>query len=139
MSSCYKNCAAKACIAFAAKRVEWDGRYVDIRVGESHTSEYLALNPKGVVPALVHDLEVIVESTVICEYIEDAFDGPNLVPTDALGRARMRNWTKCIDEGLHFPAIAVLTFAIAGRPGLAEAVERFAPGMVMAANDNRIP
>jgi glutathione S-transferase len=124
-------CAAKVRMAFAEKGVEWEGRYIDIRAGESHTPEYLALNPKGVVPTLVHDTSVIVESTVICEYIDDAFDGPSLVPTDPIGRARMRNWTKRLDDGLHFPATAALTFAIARRPGLPGAVQRFTPGMAM--------
>ncbi|MDJ0927352.1 MAG: glutathione S-transferase family protein [Gammaproteobacteria bacterium] len=125
-------CAAKVRMAFAEKGIDWEGRYVDIRAGESHTPEYLSLNPKGVVPTLIHDDTVIVESTVICEYIQDAFDGPDLAPTDAASRAWMRNWTKRIDEGLHFPATAALTFVIAGRPGLPKAVERFTPGMAMA-------
>jgi glutathione S-transferase len=132
-------CAAKVRMAFAEKGVEWDGRYIDIRAGESHTPEYLALNPKGVVPTLVHDTQVIVESTVICEYVDEAFEGPSLVPPDAIGRARMRNWTKRIDEGLHFPATAALTFAIARRPGLPGAVRRFAPGMVMIPDPQPVP
>lgn len=125
-------CAAKVRMALAEKQVDWEGRYIDIRAGEQRAPEYLALNPKGVVPTLVHDGHVIIESTVICEYVNDAFDGPSLVPDGALDRAHMRLWAKRIDDGLHFPATAALTFAIAGRPGLPKAVPRRAPGMIMA-------
>lgn len=118
-------------MALAEKGVDWEGRNIDIRAGESHTPEYLQLNPKGVVPTLVHGDEVIVESTVICEYIHDAFEGPDLVPESAADRARMRNWTKRIDDGLHFPATAALTFAIARRMGLPDALARYAPGLQM--------
>jgi glutathione S-transferase len=44
---------------------------------------------------------VIIESTVINEYIDDALPGPSLRPADAAGTARMRLWTKPLDEGLH--------------------------------------
>lgn len=125
-------CAAKVRMALAEKGVDWDGQYIDIRAGQQRTPEYLALNPKGVVPTLVHGDDVIVESTVICEYIDDAFDGPGLIPDSATARARMRQWAKRIDDGLHFPATAALTFAIAGRPGLPKAVVRRVPGMKMA-------
>jgi glutathione S-transferase len=43
---------------------------------------------------------VIRESTVICEYLDEAFPEPPLRPADALGRAAMRVWTKAVDEGL---------------------------------------
>lgn len=58
-------------------------------------------------PALVHDGHVITESTVINEYIEDVFPEPRLRPEDPLQRARMRIWTKFIDE-YFCPALSVL-------------------------------
>jgi glutathione S-transferase len=111
-------CAAKVRMALAEKNIEWQGHIVDIRKGGSHTPEYLKINPKGVVPTLIHDGHVIVESTVICEYIEEAFTSVTLVPGTAHERALMRNWTKRLDEGLHFPAMAALTFLLAERQGL---------------------
>jgi len=52
------------------------------------------------VPTLIHDGTVIIESTVINEYIDDAFPDPPLKPADPAGRARMRQWTKQIDGGI---------------------------------------
>lgn len=107
-------CAAKVRLALAEKGLEWEGRYIDIFKGEQFTPEYAKLNPKCVVPTLVHDGQIVRESTVICEYIDDEFSGPALRPDSALGRARMRIWTKEVDEAYH-PATRVVTFAAAHR------------------------
>ncbi|MBT8083844.1 MAG: glutathione S-transferase family protein [Woeseia sp.] len=103
-------CAAKVRFALAEKGVVPDEmHYIDILKGEQFDPGYLKINPKAVVPALVHDGNIINESTVICEYVNDAFDGASLVPDDPLARARMRIWEKAVDEQLH-PACGELTF-----------------------------
>lgn len=107
-------CAAKVRFALAEKGVEWEGHYVDILKGEQFDPEYMKLNPKAVVPTIVHDGTVIVESTVICEYIDEIFDGPSLMPASPLGRAKMRLWTKAVDEDIH-PACGELTFVACHR------------------------
>lgn len=107
-------CAAKVRLALAEKGLDWTGHYLDILAGDQLDPTYLALNPKGVVPTLVHDGAVVIESTVICEYIDDAFPETPLRPADAAGRAEMRLWTKQVDEALHV-AIADITFVVSHR------------------------
>lgn len=108
-------CAAKVRFALAEKGVEADeSHYIDILAGEQFTDAYRQINPKAVVPSLVHDGKVLNESTVICEYIDDEFAGPNLIPEDPYGRAQMRMWTKAVDEQLH-PACGELTFVCCHR------------------------
>lgn len=107
-------CAAKVRLTLAEKELDWVGYYVDILKGEQFDPAYLKLNPKAVVPTLVHDGFVLQESTVICEYLEEAFSSHSLVPRDAAGRARMRLWTKAIDEVLH-PMCGEITFACSHR------------------------
>ncbi len=108
-------CAAKVRFALAEKGVEVDkSHYIDILAGEQFTDEYRAINPKAVVPSLVHDGKVLNESTVICEYVDDEFTGPHLIPDDPYGRAQMRMWTKAVDEQLH-PACGELTFVCCHR------------------------
>lgn len=63
-------CAAKVRFDLAEKRLDWTGHYVDILAGEQFKPQFLAINPKAVVPMLVHNGEIIPESTVVCEYVE---------------------------------------------------------------------
>ena len=83
-------CAAKPRIVFAEKGLDWFGHYVDILKGEQFAPEYLKLNPKHVVPTLVHDGNVIRESAVIGEYLDEVFPDPPLKPASAVDRAAMR-------------------------------------------------
>jgi len=103
-------CAAKVRLALAEKGVTVDRyHYIDILKGEQFTAEYLAINSKGVVPSLVHDGRIVNESTLICEYVDESFDGPSLQSVDAYERYEMRTWTKAVDELLH-PACAEVTY-----------------------------
>jgi len=103
-------CAAKVRLVLAEKSVPWEGIYVDILRGDQFDPAYMKLNPEAVVPTLVHDGKVIVESTVICEYLDEVFPTPALKPDAPERRAATRLWTKAVDEHLH-PACAELTFA----------------------------
>ena len=80
----------KARIAMCEKGLDWQTVTVDLFKAEQFDPEYLKLNPKGVVPTIVHDGNPVSESTLICEYLEDVFPEPRLVPTDPIRRARMR-------------------------------------------------
>ena len=84
--------------ALEEKQITYQGILVDLTKFEQHTPEYLALNPNGWVPTLVHDCVPVVESSVICEYIDEVLPGPALVPADPHPRARMRVWSKWTDE-----------------------------------------
>ncbi len=50
------------------------------------------------------------ESSLICEYLEQEFPTPRLAPPDAFGRARMRLWSKLVDEQI-FEATRELSFS----------------------------
>src|SRR5262249_37186334 len=94
-------CAAKVRFALGEKGIAWQSRYVCIHKGDQFALDYIKLNPKAVVPTLVHDGHVIVESTVINEYLDDVFPDAPLRPSDPPARAAMRVWTKAVDEDLH--------------------------------------
>lgn len=103
-------CAQKVRLVLAEKDVPWTSRHIDLKRGEHLTPEFLAINPRGLVPVLVHDGEVVVESTLICDYLDDVFPKPLLKPDSPLARARMRLWPKRVDEGLHV-ACGTISFA----------------------------
>jgi len=107
-------CAQKVRFALAEKKLQWKDHHLNLRAGDQQKPEYLRLNPNALVPTLVDNGAVIIESTVICEYLDDAYAEPPLRPRDALGRARMRLWTKQLDEGVH-AATSVISTAIAFR------------------------
>jgi glutathione S-transferase len=66
---------------------------------EHHSDWYKAINPRGQVPALDDGGRVVTESTVICEYLEDAHPTAlRLRPEDPYDVAQMRVWTKWVDE-----------------------------------------
>lgn len=148
-------CAQKVRFALSEKKVAWESRHVDLFKFENWEPDYTRLNPKGVVPTLVHDDRVIVESNVILEYLDDAFPAVPLRPAEAHARAVMRLWLKQTDEVAH-PAVVTASFnlrhlprwknhsseqlqAIAARhpdPGAREAwVAKFRDGVSKASED----
>jgi glutathione S-transferase len=58
---------------------------------------------------------VLIESSLIIRYLDDAFGDPPLQPADALGRFQLGRWIRRVDEALH-PAAPTVTFAIGPRP-----------------------
>jgi glutathione S-transferase len=107
-------CAQKVRIVLAEKRIKVHEHHLNLRAGDSHSPQYLALNPSGVVPTLVVDSRPIIESTVICEYLDEAFSDNPLLPVDPVQRASARWWTMRPDVGLH-RACSTLSFAVAFR------------------------
>ncbi|MDH7799388.1 MULTISPECIES: glutathione S-transferase family protein [unclassified Beijerinckia] len=100
-------CSVRCRMALEEKGVAWTSRYVDLFNFDQMKPEYLAINPDGVVPTLVHAGQPVHESTIINEYIDAAFDGPQLVPSDPLLAARMREFVRKCEDG--FGAIVKLT------------------------------
>lgn len=104
------TCGQKVRLILAEKSFEWRERLLNLRKGEEFAPDYLRLNPKGVVPTLVHDGQVIHEPTVINEYFDQVFPAPPMRPESASDQARMRLWTKAFDEEGH-PSVGILTYA----------------------------
>ena len=77
----------------------------------------MKLNPNAVVPTLVHDDKVIIESAVILYYLNDAFPNPPLMPVSAYERSRVYMTNKLIDETVH-NSCTTLTFATANRAAM---------------------
>lgn len=108
-------CSKKARLCLREKGLDYVSHYIDLSRFEHHRPDYLALNPNGLVPTLVHDGAVIIESTVINEYLDDVFPDTPLRPADPVARARTRVWAKLADEALG-PNM-VVTFSAAGGIG----------------------
>ncbi len=110
------TCSQKVRLVLAEKGLDYESELLDLLAGDQFAPEYVAKNPAAVVPTLEDGGRVFVESTLINEYLDEAYPEPALGPTDAAGRHAMRLWTKKIDE-LH-PFCGIQTFAIGARPGM---------------------
>ena len=99
----------KPLLCLSEKGVDFVSRQLNLedKRWEQYADWFLKINPDGQVPVLVHDGKVIVESTVINEYIEDVFPQVPLRPHDPYWRAQMRIWTKFVDEYV-CPALTVI-------------------------------
>ncbi|MGH8149325.1 MAG: glutathione S-transferase family protein [Steroidobacteraceae bacterium] len=82
------------------KGVEFSGHELDGQAFEHLGPAYLAVNPRGQVPALVHDGQALAEGACICEYVDEAFVGPPLRPASPDGRWRMRRWCRFIETDI---------------------------------------
>ena len=107
-------CAQKVRLVIAEKGLDVVEHHIDLRAREQQTPDYLKLNPNGYVPTLVHDGRPVIESALICEYLDEVFPDPSLRPEDPVDKAYMRTWTRRPDDGLH-RACATVTNAIAFR------------------------
>ena len=80
-------CAVKVRLILAEKNVEFESRNIDLRNGEQFSLDYLKLNPNAVVPTLVDGENVIIESSVIMQYLEDLVPEKTLLPKWLMNRA----------------------------------------------------
>lgn len=102
-------CAQKVRLALAEMGLDWHSHLLDLSRGEHLRPGYLALNPDGVVPTLLHDGFVVRESSLIVEYLDGLGTGPRLMPEDPRPRQATRLWLLRTLE-IH-PAISVMSFA----------------------------
>lgn len=98
------TCSQKVRMALWEKEVPWEGRVISFQRNDHLSDWYLSINENGVVPSLVHDGRVIVDSSVINEYLEDVFPQKALRPRDPFLLAKMRAWRQFIDE---VPTVAI--------------------------------
>jgi glutathione S-transferase len=103
-------CTQKVFITLAEKKLSYDEIQVNLFAAEQYDPEYLKLNPKGVVPTFLHDGRAIPESSLICEYIDEVWAEPRLIPNHPFLKARMRQFSKLVDETI-FEATRELSFA----------------------------
>jgi glutathione S-transferase len=106
------TCSQKVRIALAEKNLDWVDHRVNLGKNEQLRPEYLRLNPNGVVPTLVHDGNVVIDSSVILEYLDEVFPTPSLTPADPVRRAQMRAWMRFLEE-VPTAAIRVPSFHMA--------------------------
>ena len=103
--------SGKPMLTMVEKGVDFDSHYLDLLNFDQHKPDYLAINPQGTIPAMTHGDKVLTESSAMMEYIDEAFDGPSLMPADPVERWRARWWMKFIDQWLA-PSFSMIGWSI---------------------------
>jgi glutathione S-transferase len=109
------TCSQKVRLTLAEKGLKYESQLINLQNGEQFSPDYLKLNPKALVPTLEDGGHIYVESSLVIEYLDDAYPQPALKPADATARYAMRALMRMIDEAQH-PACSVITYAIGLRP-----------------------
>ena len=109
-------CCQKVRLALAEAQIS-DITHQSIRLdqGEQYAPEFLKLNPKGVVPVLVHNDKVITESTIISEYLVSISHNQALIPSDPYLRSKKQYWSMQLDRFIHNPHTTIISFVVALR------------------------
>jgi len=107
-------------LCLAEKGIAYESVSIDLAQQEHHSANFLAMNPNGVVPALLlDDGRPLHESSTICEYLDDLQPLPPLRPTDAYQRAVMRNFVRYTDEKI-LPNLLILNWSISLQPAASQ-------------------
>jgi glutathione S-transferase len=109
------TCSQRVRFVFNAKKLPFDEVKLNLLDGDQLKPEYLKLNPNGVVPTLDHDGAIVIDSTVIIEYLDEIAPEEGFTPENPVERARMRALMHFIDE-MPAAAVRVPTFNLAFLP-----------------------
>lgn len=117
----FSSCSQKTRIVLNWKQIPWVSHMVNLSAGENHQPWYLGINPRGLVPCLVHDGIVHIESNDIIEHLESAFPNPPVIPSAAKGRIHQ---LLRMEDDLHLD-LRVLSFryVIPTKPGAMKSAE----------------
>jgi glutathione S-transferase len=120
------SCSQKLRIFLNLKGIEWQSHVVDLQRKENLSPWYLGINPRGLVPTLVHDGAVHIESNDILLHLEQRFPEPQLIP---VGMEHHMTELLRHEDDLHLDLRTVsfkFVFAPPGPPKSEEDLKRYA-------------
>ena len=103
------NCSARVRLLLEEKQLPWTSHHINLKKKENVTEEYFAINPKGLVPALVHDGVVVTESNDILAYLEVKFPEPGFRDVADDEQAEIDWWLKTSGD-IHLPGVKTLQY-----------------------------
>jgi glutathione S-transferase len=102
------NCSMRVRMTLDEKGLDWTSHHIDLKKKENVTEAYFGINPNGLVPALVHNGVVHIESNEIIDYLDRTFPDPPL--RQAGSEAEMLEWLR-LAASIHVPAIKPYVYA----------------------------
>lgn len=116
------NCSMRVCLTLEEKGLPWTSHHLDIRKKEHITEEYFGINPNGLVPTLVHDGKVLIESADIIDYLDLEFPDPPLRPSSDEEIGEMLEWMHRA-AGIHLKAVKTHIYDMRMRGTMTQAAE----------------
>ena len=136
------SCSRKTRIVLDLKQIDWESHLIDLFKKQNNEEWFLGINPRGLVPVLIHDGAVHIESNDILMYLDEQFPDPRLVPE---GReAEMAQLLEDEDD-LHLDLrrltmrYVIPRHVVGKSPEVLESYQRFGSGTVRGSADSRKP
>ena len=105
------SAAFRVRIALNLKGIAWEHVNISLPDGDQFDDGYRKLNPQGRVPTLIDGDKILYQSMAILEYLEETQPKPAFLPSDPLGRARVRGLADIIACDIHpLNNLAILKF-----------------------------
>lgn len=117
------NCSMRVRMALEEKGLSWQSHHLNLMQKEHITEDYFGINPNGLVPSLVHDGVVIIESDDIIEYLDIQFPEPTLRPPEADARSAMEVWLRRATS-IHMTAVKTHIYAKRMRGQMSQTAEQ---------------
>lgn len=115
------SCSQKLRIVLGLKGVEWTGHLVDLPKAENTTPWFMGINPRGLVPVLVHDGAVHVESNDLLYWLEERHPDPPLIPPGCAAEVKA---ALAAEDALHLNLRTLSFRFVFGRTGLTKSAEQ---------------
>ena len=102
------NCSMRVRMTLIEKGLDWTGYHLDLLKKENISDDYFGINPNGLVPTLIHDGVVHIESNEIIDYLDETFPEPSLRVDEH--EDEMMEWLR-LAGSIHVPAIKPYVYA----------------------------
>lgn len=106
----WSNCSMRVRMTLEEKALPWTSHHLDTRAGEHITPEYFGIHPRGLVPTLVHDGDVWIESNDIIRYLDDTYPQPRLTPVGEQPLLQLSTWTR-LAAAIHVKAVKAYVYS----------------------------
>lgn len=101
------NCSMRVRMTLIEKGLPWASHHLDLKKKENISDEYFGINPNGLVPTLVDNGVVHIESNDIIDYLDETYPEPSLRASDNEG---MMEWLR-LAASIHVPAVKPYVYA----------------------------
>lgn len=102
------NCSMRVRMTLIEKGLPWTSHHLDLKLKENISDDYFAINPNGLVPTLVDNGVVHIESNDIIDYLDETYPEPSLRPVTS--EEEMLEWLR-LAASIHVPAVKPYVYA----------------------------